>query len=296
MNSSETVLTRVCVVAQCNGPSITIQTNADAATIASCQTYKGDVIIASTASGTIEINGVQQITGNLVCKNATQLTAITSDQLNSIGGTWLLHDLTILSTLQFNSLTSVNNIEWIGLPALQGLNFDQGVQKANNIYISNTQLNTLAGIELKKVNLLDVNNNYYLSSVNVDDLTNVTTALSFAANAKGLEISFPSLEVAGNMTFRNTSTVSVPALSEVLGDMGFYSSTASSFKAPNLTLVESTVAFVDSPYVNTISMPILKEIGGGFLIANNTNLDKINGFPKLEVIVGALDFAGVFNR
>src|SRR5882757_9181868 len=113
----------------CDGPSITIASSADAQQIADCNTYDGDVIIDSSASGQIAINGVQQITGDLSCNNATQLTAITSDQLNTIGGTFSLTGLTIMSTLEFDSLTGVNKINWVGLPALQSLNFAQGVSR-----------------------------------------------------------------------------------------------------------------------------------------------------------------------
>jgi len=282
--------------AQCDGPSITITSQSDASSIQNCQTYSGDVIISENASGTIAVNGVQQITGDLTCNNATQLTALTSDQLNSIGGTFGLNGLTILSTLQFSSLTSVNNINWVSLPALQGLNFNQGVQKANNVLISNTQLNTLSGIELMTVGSLDINNNPYLNTVNVNGLTNVTNTLSFAANSKDLQISFPNLQNAANMTFRNVSAITMPSLSSVQGSMGFYSDTFETFSAPNLTATGGTLAFVDSPNLSNVSFPILTQIGGGFLIANNSNLLNIDGFPKLSVIVGALDFAGAFQN
>jgi hypothetical protein len=279
----------------CDGPSITIASTADAEQIASCETYDGDVIIDPSAAGQISINGVQQITGDLTCNNATQLTAITSDQLNSIGGIFSLTGLTILSTLQFNSLTAVNRINWVGLPALQSLNFDQGVSKSNQIYISNTQLNNINGIELTAVGSMDINNNPYLTDVNVNDLANVTTSLSFSANGRDLEISFPNLQDAANLTFRNVSKVDMPSLANVAGSMGFYSDSFQTFSAPNLTQTGGTLAIVDSPELSNLSFPSLTQIGGGFLIANNTNLKAINGFPKLKTIVGALDFAGTFD-
>ena len=280
----------------CSGPSIKIASTSDAQQIQDCQTYEGDVIIDPSASGQIAINGVQQITGDLSCNNATQLTAITSDQLNSIGGAFSLTGLTILSTLEFDSLTGVNRINWVGLPALQSLNFEQGVSRSNQVYISNTQLNNINGIELTAVGSIDINNNPYLTSVNVNDLSNVTTSLSFSANGRDLEISFPNLESAANLTFRNVSKIQMPSLSTVAGSMGFYSDSFQSFSAPNLTQTGGTLAFVDSPNLASVSFPLLTEIGGGFLIANNTDLTAITGFPKLKTIVGALDFAGTFSR
>ncbi|KAK4942104.1 cell wall protein Ecm33 [Elasticomyces elasticus] len=278
----------------CDGPSVTIASSADAQQIASCSTYNGDVVIDSTASGQIAINGVQQIKGDLTCNNATQLTAITSDQLGTITGTFSLTGLTILSTLQFNSLNAVNIINWVGLPALQSLNFNQGVSQANQVYISNTELNNVDGIELTAVGSMNINNNPYLTDVNVNDLTNVTTSLSFSANGKDLEISFPNLQDAANLTFINVSSVNMPSLATVSGSMGFYSDTFQSFAAPNLTSTGGTLAFVDCGSLSNVSFPSLTQIGGGFLVANNTKLTAISGFPKLKTVVGAIDFAGSF--
>jgi len=283
-------------LAQCSGPNITITTSADAVGLASCLTYRGDVIISEDVSGAIAIDGVRQITGDLRCENAGQLTEISADQLASIGGTFLLNNLTIMSTLAFSSLNSVNTIEWVGLPALQGLNFPEGISQATDVLISNTQLNSLSGIQLDTVNDMNINNNPYLDTVNVNEIANITGTLTFSANSKGLSITFPNLEQANNMTFRNASSVDMPSLSVVNGSLGFYSNTFQSFSAPNLTSTGGALAFVDSPNLNNISFPSLTIIGGGFLIANNSNLENIDGFPMLQTIVGALDFAGAFNN
>ncbi|KAI1616991.1 hypothetical protein EDD36DRAFT_430430 [Exophiala viscosa] len=278
----------------CDGPSITIASSADASQIASCSTYSGDVVIDSSAAGQIAIDGVQQIKGDLTCNNATQLTAITSDQLGTITGTFSLTGLTILSTLQFNSLNAVDVINWVGLPALQSLNFNQGVSEANEVYISNTELNNVDGIELTAVGTLNINNNPYLTDVNVNDLANVTSSLSFSANGKDLQISFPNLQDAANLTFINVSSVDMPSLATVGGSIGFYSDTFESFAAPNLTTTGGTLAFVDCGSLSNLSFPSLTEIGGGFLLANNSDLKAISGFPKLKTVVGAIDFAGTF--
>ena len=234
----------------------------------------------------------------MTCNNATGLSSITTDQLNSISGTWKLTGLTILSNLAMSSLTNVDTIEWIGLPALQGLNFAQGIQTAQTVYISNTQLNSLSGIELQQVGAMDVNNCPYLTTVNVNDLKNITQLMSFSANSESLSISFPNLQEGTNMTFRNISGISVPSLGTVQGNLGFYSGTTQwdSFSAPNLTIVDGQLTFVDSPALSKLSFPKLKGIGGGFLIANNTALMSVTGFPNLQVIVGAIDFAGVFTK
>lgn len=282
-------------IAQCTGP-LTINSQTDADSLQSCTKFTGSITISDQASGTIALNGVEQLTGDLKINNATQLSSLTADQLNSIGGTWNMQDMTILSNLNFDSLTSVDQIYWVGLPALQGLSFAQGIQKARNVLISNTQLYTSNGIELQTVEILNINNNPYLSSVNVNNLKNVTSQLTFAANAMNLQISFPNLVGGANMTFRNVSSIDMPSLSTVAGNMGFYSDNLQSFSAPNLTSTTGSLAFADCPQLSNTSFPSLTQIGGGFQLANNTNLKAISGFPALKVVIGAIDFAGTFSR
>lgn len=254
------------------------------------------MVITEQASGTIQLNGIRSIGGALRANNATELTGLSADQLSSIGGEFDLERLTILSSLQFDSLTGVNSIKWISLPALQALNFGQGIQRANNVEISDTGLTSLDGIELEAVGTMNINNNRFLTEVDVNNLGNVTRALTFAANSKDLKISLPNLESAANLTFINTSTVSLPSLAEVGGSMGFYFGTMEGFSAPNLTETGNDVAFVSCGKLSNLSCPSLEKIGGGFLIANNTDLEKIDQFPKLKTINGALDFRGVFNE
>lgn len=278
----------------CDGPSITIQSSGDASPIQGCAPYNGDVIISSKASGQIDLGSLSSIKGDLKCVNATQLTAITAGYLTQIGGTFDLEELQIMSSLQFGSLTGVNNIKWIALPALQSLNFGRGVDKANTVYISNTGLTTLKGIELSEVASMDINNNQYLKTINVNALTNVTQALSFSANGMNLAIEFPNLENAANLTFRNVTSVSMPSLNLVPGAMGFYSNSFSTFAAPNLTKTGNTIAFVDSPQLNNLSFPMLDTIGGGLFLANNSQLKSIDGFPSLTTINGDINFYGTF--
>jgi hypothetical protein len=255
----------------------------------------GDVIIDKTASGTITLDGVQSITGGLSCQNASQITELGGDSLETIGGAFDLRNLTILSALKFNSLTSVNEISWIGLPALQGLNFAQGVSGASDVLISDTQLNNLDGIELQSVYNLGINNNPFLTTINMSDLSDITGSLDITANSKDLTIALPGLQHANNMTFKNVSAVSMPELVLVNGSLGLYSGTMLDLSIPNLVQTGGDLALVDCDSVDSLSLPALAGIGGGFLLLNNSQLSNIT-IPTLQVVAGAIDFVGDFSR
>lgn len=223
------------------------------------------------------------------------LTSLSASQLTTIGNTFQLTNLTILSSLSFPSLTQVGSIKWLTLPALQQLSFTQQIQKAASVMISDTQLSSLAGINLVSVDTFDVNNNNQLNKINLQ-LGNVSNALSIAFNSKAVVAEFPYLIWANNITFRNVSTVKLPSLSVVNGSMGFYSDLITSFAAPNLTKVGGTLSFVDNNSLTNLSLPVLTEVDGGLQIANNTMLSNIDGLPKLQTIGGAGDFHGPIKR
>jgi len=278
----------------CKGTT-TIQNSGDALAIGTCSIYQGDVIIASQAAGTISLDGIQRITGSLSCDGAVNLTSLEANDLTEIDKSFSLNGLTILSTLQMPSLTQVNNINWIALPALQQLSFTHGVTKAGNVTISNTQLNTLDGINLETCEIFNVNNNPYLTDINMQ-MANITQALNIQANSHNLIASFPNLEFAFNMTFRNCSEINLPSLASVNGSLGFYSNYMKTFSAANLTQTGQSLVFDDNPSLTNISIPLLKQINGGYQIANNTELKVINGFKGLKVVAGAVDFSGNFTE
>ena len=192
-------------------------------------------------------------------------------------------------------MTDVGSIQWEALPALQGLSFTTGVQSANELNIQNTQLNSLDGINLQVVDTVYIANNPYLQDIEMQ-LGNITNALTLESNGKNVSAIFPNLIWANNMTFRNASRVSIPSLESVNGSLGFYSNDFSSLTAANLTSVGGSLSFVSNTDLSNVSMPLLKTISGGFQLANNTELDMVDGFPVLATVGGALDFYGNFTK
>ena len=217
------------------------------------------------------------------------MSSLEANDLQSIGS-FVLNNLTTLSGLTFPELTAVTTIEWEALPALQNLTFGSQVQMAKNVLITNTQLQSLQGINLQVVDSFNINNNPYLTQVNMN-LSNITTSLTLQANAKSLQASFPSLQTALNMTFRNVSSVSVPALSTVNGSLVFDDNFFTGFSAPNLT-TSGGISFVGNSQLTNISLPMLTTINGGYQIANNTALLSVDGFQQLKTVAGAIDFSG----
>jgi hypothetical protein len=283
----------------CSQPTVTINSQADAALYTDCPTIKGDVLIGPSAQADISLDGPLQITGDLTCLNAGGLTSLGSATLGSISGQINLQNLTTLSTLQFSDLTSVGSINFIALPALSEFTFTSTISKAASVVISNTFLSTLDGINLATANTIEINNNDYLREFSTQ-VANITTSIDINSNGNALVVSFPNLIWAGNMTIKNTSSVSIPSLHVVNGSLGLYGNGFASISAPNLTAIGNTatnaggLAIVGNSALTNFSFPVLADVGGGAQVANNTGLSDID-FPALSIVGGAIDFTGNFS-
>jgi len=283
----------------CSQPTATVTSQADADTLAGCQTVKGSVLISNASAGGINLDGPESITGDLICENAGQLTTFTSSSLGSISGTFNLNNLTLLSTLSFTDLTSVGDINFVALPALSQLTFPSTVKKANSLVISNTFLSTLDGINLMSAASIDINNNNRLQTFSTQ-IVNITSLLNIDSNGQQLSVEFPNLERAANMTLRKILSVTLPSLNTVTGSLSVVGSFATSILAPNLTSVGITdigsggLAIDNNTALTNLSMPLLGKVGGAVQIANNTDLFNIT-FPVLSSVGGAIDFSGNFS-
>ena len=262
--------------------------------LSTCLTYSGSIAIATGTTDDIALDGIRRITGSLMAKGVSKMTSLSGDSLTQIDDSFSLNNIQILSTLNFPALTDVDTVDWIGLPNLQGLSFTSALQRVGSLSIQNTELGSLEGIDLQEVDTFIVANNPYLNDITMQ-LGNVSTALSLEANGRDVRVSFPNLEWAYNMTFRNCSSVEIPSLTSLNGSLGFYSNYFTSLSAPNLTNVGGGVAFVSNPPLTNVSMPELVQVNGGLQLANNSHLETIDGFPRLQRIGGAIDFNGEFN-
>ncbi|OJJ87095.1 GPI-anchored protein Ecm33 [Aspergillus glaucus CBS 516.65] len=275
------------------GKTIKISSQSDIDGYSSCKTLKGDVEISEEVADTLSFNNVEKITGGFSCTGASNLTSLTAPNLGEIGDIFKLDGLTGLYTLNFGALSSVGSIKFTALPQLQKLEFATGVSEAGNVAITNTGLSSLDGISLNKVGDFDITENTNLKTVNVNNLTEATGLINFAGNMDSLEIELPNLASGTNMTFRNVSSVSVPSLHNLTGQMGFWGDSFKTFSAPNLTET-GDLAFNNNAKLSNLSMPQLETVNGGFQIMRNDKLANIS-FPSLETITGAIDFSGAFD-
>lgn len=284
------------LVAACSASgTTTIQNSGDATAMASCTTFSGSIAIETGSAGPIAIDGIQKLDGNLVINNNSAIQQISGNDLEEITGTFTLDNVQVLNTVKFPKLNTVSTLRWNALPNLQAVGFDAQVTKASEIDIQNTQLQSLEGINLETIDKVTIANNRYINSIDMQ-LGNITNTLVLEANNPEVNVSFPNLIWAFNMTFRNCSSIDLPSLETLNGSLGLYGNVLTSFAAPNLTEVGGAIALVSNTELTNISFPELTEVKDNLQVANNTKLSEIEGFPKIKTIGGALDFNGNMSK
>ncbi|KAM5352517.1 hypothetical protein ACJ41O_005239 [Fusarium nematophilum] len=262
-----------------------------------CKVVKADVIVDPDVSGELVLNGVEEITGDLIVANASGLISLSSTSLTTIGGSFELSSLEFLSNLEMSSLTDLNELNFVKLPQLSSLNFgSEGVTKINSIRITDTFISDLSGLSVATVENFQIDNNRKMTQFN-SDLVNITGELIINNNGNNMEIAMPKLESAAEVQISNVKVFSVPALEEVTANLKFdANSELKSFSAPNLTKVTETLSFVNNRKLANVSMPELVSVGGAFKIENNTALDAIDQFPELKKVYGGISLRGSFEK
>ncbi|ODV62229.1 Ecm33p, partial [Ascoidea rubescens DSM 1968] len=271
-----------------------IQNQGDLDTISSCSTLEGDVIIQGSI-GTAALPGVTRIKGSLIIKNATSLVSFSADSLQIIDDELSLTDLTILDNLNLPVLTQVGSIYFVTLPALSEITLTTGISKVDSLYISDTALETLSGINVVDVDTFNVNNNRDLQAVD-GALKTVKTSLEVSYNSETVEVSFDNLIWANNVTFRDVSSISMSNLTAVNGSMGVYNTTIDSLVIDNLETVGGALAISHNNELTDLEFASLVTISGALDITNNSALTSITGFPKLKTVGGAIDIGGALSN
>lgn len=252
-------------------------------------------MVDPSVSGSLSIEGPKQIKGDLIINNATQLVGITSSSINAIGGTLRLQGLQLLSSCSLQSLKTVENLELINLAQLSGLTLGTtGVTKATSIKIQDTFISDLSGLNVASADNITIANNGRLSSFE-SKIENITYTLSVVDNAGSMKIVMSQLQSAGILDFRSIKSFDAPLL-ETANRLSFQESPdLLSVSANNLTQIKDSLTLDNNKKLANISFTSLEKINGDMTIRNNTALLKINQFPKLKTIGGAILCAGSFD-
>jgi len=279
------------VPTQCSQGDYRISSMAQLEQLYECDDIIGSVIITNYQGPTIDTGDIKTISGDFIVANASNLVRINIPKLAVIGGKFSLNELTSLTSVHAPVLNDVGSINWNVLPILSTVNFDNGVKKIKSITISDTSLIGFSGFDIDYLDILNINNNRFLESINAN-LKGVKESLSISANAKNILVSLPNLEWANNITIRDVSSINLSNIESVNASFELIDNNFQAIKFPKLTNVGGTLSILENYNLKEIEFPNVGEIGGGLMISNNTQISKVNFLPKLSSIGGAIEIYG----
>ncbi|TGZ80369.1 hypothetical protein EX30DRAFT_307764 [Ascodesmis nigricans] len=272
-----------------------LESDGDISKLSSCRELKGSLVVGEKVTRVTLPQELQTIAKDLVIQSATDLIVIEGPSLKKIGGLFELRELIRLQQLTMPKLAEVGGIRWVTLPNLRELQFETGITKASDVYISDTLLQSLQGLNLTTANTFVVANNRYLKQVDLA-LKSVGDSLDINFNAKGIEASFPDLVWAMNVSLGDAGSISFPKLQKVNSSISFVNNTFEEASFPALKEVGESLSFISCTELTNLTAPKLESVYGTFMLANNTKLEEVKGFQSLKSVGGAIDLSGVFTE
>lgn len=259
--------------------------------IRDCKIITGDIVINDYKEPIIEFGNIMNIFGNLDIQRASSLVRIEADNVHRIGNRFILKDLTSLNSISFSSLRYVKVVDWKVLPILNVAHFGNAIKETESVTVSDTSLVEFPGFLSNKLEILDINNNRYLESIYCN-VEKITGRLHIAANSKDVRVSLPKLQSAKNVSIHEVLDLDLNNLEEIESSINFVNNLFINLSLPVLKSIGGTLSLLKNENLGKVEFPNVTEIGGGLMIVNNTKIDRINFYPKLTIIGGAIELVG----
>lgn len=279
----------------CGGTATVTNAGDVSSLVAGCTTFDGSIAVATDFAGLLDFPGVQEITGDLTIKNAPEINNVNAEAITAINGTFSMNNLTRLAGMNWPQLVYVNKIEWVGLPNLNTLAFQSQIQQTESFDLENTFLSDLTGINLTNCSTFTIANNGNLQQFSMN-LQNVTGDITMQQNGARMNVTFPYLKSARNITIHGVPSLSMPNLANLDGGLDVSENDMlDSLMLPKLQTVGDSFSINNNKGLKNYTAPVLTSVGGAVNVQNNTQLDVVT-FPKLQTVSGAFNSFGNFTK
>lgn len=286
-NKTETVE----ISPKCFKDEYVIHAAGELAYIADCAVISGSVHISDFDVDTLYMGSIKEIKGDLTVRNSSALIRMDAPHLNLVGGTLELNTLNSLTSLSFPKLETVETMKWQVLPILTFVNLDSGIKNINSVIMSDTSLTGFGGFNVETLKTLNINNNRFLERIE-STVAEVTDDLLIAANANNLKVSLPNLAWVKQLTIKDTDSIDLGSLQVVERSADFSHNKFETLDLPNLKSTGHTFSIIKNKNLDEVNFDKLTEVGGGLMIIDNEKLKKLDFFPALRSVGGAIEFHG----
>ncbi|KAJ2778314.1 cell wall protein Ecm33 [Coemansia javaensis] len=283
-------------VGACN-KDIKVKSQADIDTINACTKFDADVVVDGVKGiGTLGMDSVQTITGQLIVQNMYDLQVVSLGSLTSAGSLKIINNTNVYK-VDAPQLSSVDDFQIIVNPNLKELNY-RNMSRVSNFQIIGTHIGALGRFAATQPANIEVLSNTELRVLDFSSVKKTGGYINIANNGRSANITFSSLtDVGGNASFADAAALDIGKLSSVSDDFSLYTNSFRNLSVPALRTAEKSITLSGNGF-EAISFPLLAEIGSSLNIVNNTNFRSITAktFPKLETIPGSMVLQGSFDN
>ncbi|KAI9490842.1 hypothetical protein BDB00DRAFT_836313 [Zychaea mexicana] len=262
--------------------------------IRGCKQFYGSITMDSPPVDRLTLDGVEQITGNVLIKGSSSLRSFSAPNLKSVQGALTIREHTALQQLDLPVLQEATSLTLGVLPELEKIDFPAGLSKVQDLTIEDTRASVIGGLKLDSLNKFTLTENNLMNSFDFP-VKEVTGELYVVGNGNNMEFKASELASLQTGTFRNLGTINLSGLSHVVSDISFHQNEFTSLHLDNLQDIGGTVTIANNNKLSETSMKQLSLIGGALSVGNNTQLTSISGYPKLSAVHGTVDLAGGFD-
>lgn len=284
-------VTGVEIPFHCKQDEFVIHSKKDLDSIIDCEVIVGDIKISEYNYPIITFPQLFKLVGNLIIKKSPELVRIELPVLETITSSFIVNELTSLALISSPNLKSLRVLDWTILPILSNVHFNNEIEGLESITLSDTSLTGFSGFVADTLETLDINNNRFLDNIECN-VRVVRGKLHIASNANDVKVSLPHLRQVNKLSINSVETLTLDELENVQSSLSLSNNYFQQLRFPKLSEIGGTLSLLKNENVNHLEFPVLNEIGGGLMFINNTKIERINFFPKLTIIGGALELIG----
>lgn len=291
----------------CDSSSITITTPQQLLELSNCTELIGDVIFNNINSVELNLYNVTAIRGMFQIHLANNTQRFSAQNLTTVGNLFMIQgsieggsNMKEISMPKFNSTAG---IDFTGMPKLQELEFPSRVNStypAIRVTIMNTGLKSIdgLGIDFTQVQQVYFGGNPNLKSIKLG-LKIISTNLDIDGAGGKPNVSFSDLEYLNTANIHDVGSLDFGSLTSMGGALGVYdSSDLQTLEMPLLkqigTKTLSVLAIANNSGLTNVLFPELEVITGGMTAENNKNWKRLTGFPKLMRVTDDIDMKGAY--
>lgn len=280
------------VAAQCSG-RLSISNSSRTAEIAGCEIFDGDISLGSGLNGTVSLDGIVNITGDLRFSYGSDVSILRAPNLVTIGDTFSISYNDLLTTLDFPSLRNIGTVYINNAPNLTEFVSTDGVSNISTIEVIGTGFTNLGWLQSVNLSRLEVTRNPRLNNISLP-LVNVWNSIRIAQNGPALRLSLPTLEAVNNVTISHVSEIELPSLEWVTYSLGFIMNYFEALSIEKLYNVDDLMLW-NNTALSLLELPGLVNATGDIVTNGNAALETLS-LPNLARVEGDLGLNGSFTN